>query len=70
MKDPKYQQTIFDEEGEALIRQQLLDSYYEGTTETKQRHELDGQEDEQKEIPWYIKNAKVFSTVIENHSYF
>lgn len=39
MKDPKFQNTIFDEEGEAVVRQQLLDSYYEGTTDTKKRDE-------------------------------
>lgn len=39
MKDQKFQNVIFDEDGEAVIRQQLLDSYYEGTTETKKRED-------------------------------
>ncbi|QOY33896.1 hypothetical protein AWH56_014175 [Anaerobacillus isosaccharinicus] len=44
MKDPKFQNTIFDEEGEAVVRQQLLDSYYEGTTDTKKRDEIELQD--------------------------
>ncbi|WP_161568320.1 hypothetical protein [Anaerobacillus alkaliphilus] len=46
MKDPKYQNTIFDEEGDAVVRQQLLDSYYEGTTDTNRRTD-DASEDTQ-----------------------
>ncbi len=41
MKDPKYQNTIFDEEGDAVVRQQLLDSYYEGTTDTNRKNDHD-----------------------------
>lgn len=44
MKDPKYKNTIFDEEGEAIVRQQLLESYYEGTTDTHSRNDANEQE--------------------------
>ncbi len=36
MKDPKNQSFIFDEEGDEIVRQQLLDSYYDGITEWTQ----------------------------------
>lgn len=39
LKEQEIKNIIFDEEGEAIIRQQLLDSYYEGTTETKKRND-------------------------------
>ncbi|MCT8137380.1 hypothetical protein H1D32_06240 [Anaerobacillus sp. CMMVII] len=46
MKDSKFQSTIFDEEGDAIVRQQLLDSYYEGTADTKKRDDIDQQENQ------------------------
>ncbi|MBU8905177.1 hypothetical protein [Desertibacillus haloalkaliphilus] len=33
MKDPKFQGIIYDEDGEALVRQQLIDMYHEGTSD-------------------------------------
>lgn len=44
MKKPKYLNTIFEKEGEAIVRQQLIDSYYEGTTDTKKRQDEENQE--------------------------
>lgn len=44
MKDQKFQNMIFDEEGEAVVRQQLLDSYYEGTTDTNKNNDDDNPE--------------------------
>lgn len=46
MKNPKYQNTIFEEEGEAIVRQQVIDSYYEGTTDTKKRQDVENQENQ------------------------
>ena len=44
MKDQKLENIIFDEEGEAIVRQQLLDSYYDGTTDTNKKKENDNQD--------------------------
>ena len=37
MKDQPFKNMIFDEEGDAVTRQQLIDSYYDGTTESKKK---------------------------------
>jgi hypothetical protein len=44
MKDQKLENMIFDEEGEAIVRQQLLDSYYDGTTDTQKNQDKDNQD--------------------------
>jgi t-SNARE complex subunit (syntaxin) len=44
MKKDNFQNTIFDEDGDAIVRQQLLDSYYEGTTDTKKNDENERQD--------------------------
>ncbi|MFN7250655.1 MAG: hypothetical protein ACK4M9_07625 [Anaerobacillus sp.] len=44
MKKENFHNTIFDEDGDAIVRQQLLDSYYEGTTDTNKNDENERQD--------------------------
>ncbi|WP_169819219.1 hypothetical protein [Anaerobacillus arseniciselenatis] len=44
MKDQQPGNMIFDEEGEAIVRQQLLDSYYDGTTDSHKKNDTDNKD--------------------------
>lgn len=45
MKDRKLDDIIFDEDGEAVVRQQVIDSYYDGTTDNNKNQNNDNQDD-------------------------